>query len=87
MAMMPSEEIKDYLVAVDAYTQVTNMEWFSRTDILFPRRSLCWLRAGQAEAAGRCESMQTRSRRKSATGKSVTGMHVRLCDVTESSPA
>jgi hypothetical protein len=50
---MPSDEIKDYLVAVDAYTQVTNMEWLSRTDILFPSRSLCWLRlrAGQAEAA------------------------------------
>ncbi|XP_052192696.1 uncharacterized protein LOC127801521 isoform X2 [Diospyros lotus] len=40
---------KDYLVAVDAYTQAID---FDPTDAtLFSNRSLCWIRLGQAEQA------------------------------------
>lgn len=40
---------KDYLVAVDAYTQATELDPNDAT--VLSNRSLCWLRAGQAERA------------------------------------
>ncbi|KAG0516427.1 hypothetical protein BDA96_09G002200 [Sorghum bicolor] len=40
---------KDYLVAVDAYTQATELDPTDAT--VLSNRSLCWLRAGQAERA------------------------------------
>ncbi|CAL4902523.1 unnamed protein product [Urochloa decumbens] len=40
---------KDYLVAVDAYTQATELD--PNDAAVLSNRSLCWLRAGQAEHA------------------------------------
>ncbi|CAN6327084.1 unnamed protein product [Urochloa humidicola] len=40
---------KDYLVAVDAYTQATELD--PNDAAVLSNRSLCWLRAGQAERA------------------------------------